>query len=98
MKDTIRKIFFNSYGDLRPTWFAIAMLGGATLVVLFLFVVVGIPIAIIEYNQCAHLESIDQVNVYDWSLWSSCRVLTPEGFYIDVDAPSVYELIHESPR
>ena len=75
-----------------------AVIGGALLFILFLLAIVSIPFAVIEYSICVHLESIDQINVYDWSFFSNCRILTPEGFYIDVDAPGVYELIHKSPK
>ena len=94
----MRNIFFDSYGSLREGWFILSLIGCLLLAMLLIFVLLSGFLAILEYNQCAHFESIDQINIYDWSYWSGCLVRTQNGFYIDVDSLGSYELIHESPR
>ena len=86
----MRNIFFDSRGSLRWIWF----------VILMMVLMLGMPLgarAVIESGTCNDLESIDQVHLYNWSFWSGCRVRTQSGFFVDVDSPSVYELIHETP-
>ena len=86
----MRNIFFDRYGDLRVIW----------IVVLIMVLVLGVPIGAavsIESGKCNNLESIDQIHVYNWSVLSGCRVQTQSGFFVDVDSPSVYEVIHETP-
>ena len=87
-------IFFDRYGSLRSIWAItlaiVAILG-------FILLACGL-IAGLEYAKCSNLESIDFVNLYDWSFWSGCRVQVSSGFFIDVDSPSMYELIHNAPR
>ena len=90
----MKKYFFNRYGSLRPFWagtlVVVAMLG-------FILIVCGL-VAGSEYAKCNNLASRDLVNLYDWSFWSGCRVQISSGFFVDVDSPSMYELIHNAPR
>ncbi len=93
-RNKMKRIFFDRYGNLRECWIVVMFLVAILGIVL---VAVGI-VAILEYAKCGNLESIDQINQYDWSLWSGCRVQTSAGFFVDVDSPSMYELIRETPR
>ncbi len=97
----MRNIFFDRDSDLRVIWIVtLVTVFVALTVALLVVLMVGVPMGFAigaEYEKCNNLESVDQAHLYNWSLWSGCRVQTQTGFFIDVDSPSVYELIHESP-
>lgn len=85
MKKIMSRIFLDKWGNWRGEWvftaWAIAFILGAIILCgIFLS-----PVWVANSIGCHRLADMDQSHTYDYSVWTGCRVLSNDGYWIPVD-------------